>query len=71
MTLDPQLRALEQDLEAVRDRIARQKRVDPDHEVALAMFYADYQRAANRLQEYTGRQFGTRRYVDGKLRETV
>lgn len=40
------------DLAAARERLAAQERADPEHEVAIAMFRKDVQRAEFRLTEY-------------------
>jgi hypothetical protein len=52
MNLDPKHRALTADVEAARQRVARQVAKDPDHEVALAMYRADLRRAKRALEAY-------------------
>lgn len=74
MSLDPKQRALESDVDAARTRVQRQMRLDPDNEVALAMYRADLRRAKEALQAHqrevpSPEMWGhdtVRRYVDGR-----
>lgn len=70
-TIDPgaQLQKLLADLDACHLRISEQRKRDPDHEVALAMFGADLHRAIRRVMEHRDRHpkmKTTRRYEDGR-----
>lgn len=70
MTIDPKRLALEADVEAARERVQRQIRNDPDHEVALAMYRADLRRARQALEDHDAEKpmpwAPVRRYVDGR-----
>jgi hypothetical protein len=75
MNLDPKLRALEADVDAVRERLRQQLDRDADNAVALAMYRADRRRARIALEEYRKPRVkaaasplpAVRQYIDGRL----
>lgn len=66
MKEDPRLTALRADIHAARERLFAQRAADPDHEVAIAMYQADLNRAEHALLLFQVSQPRSRTYVDGK-----
>lgn len=71
ITIDPgaQLQKLLADVDDLHLRIHEQRKADPDHEVALAMYGADLHRAILRVTQHQTRfpeLTLSRRYEDGR-----